>query len=283
MDIITKTMTRRKHVFITIGCLIIALTLISFAIFKRTNKENFRYDYKRIAERGYLKVIVEPNQMSYQTAGDSLSGLQVRMIEEFAKSKGLAIVFISETDLSKAISMLQNNEVDVLAWHIPVYNDMKEVISYTIPVFTSRQMLVQRKKDSKDTTGIYVNNQLELASRCIYIVPGTVFKQRLENLSREIGDSIYIEEIPNAAPENLVRMVADTIIDLTVCDEFVSRILKKEYTNIDDQIAVSFTQNYSWGVNQNTTELLDSLDTWLAVYLESKEYNTIYRHYTGVD
>ncbi|MCQ2350944.1 MAG: glutamine ABC transporter substrate-binding protein, partial [Paludibacteraceae bacterium] len=42
------------------------------------------------------------------------------------------------------------------------------------------------------------------------------------------------------------------------------------------------TQNYSWGVSPDTPVLLDSLNAWLEVYLESKEYNKIYRKYTGV-
>ena len=80
----------------------------------------------------------------------------------------------------------------------------------------------------------------------------------------------------------LFRMVSDTVIDYSVCDEFVARVLQKEFPNVDMSTAVSFTQNYSWGVNPKAASLLDSLNSWLSVYLESKEYNKIYRKYTGV-
>lgn len=247
-------------------------------------------DFDQIEEEGVLNVIVEDNKMSYITVQcdsvvecDSLEGLQVKMVENFAKRYGLNIRFIEERDLRKAIEMLNNNEVDILAWHIPVYSEMKDVISYTKPVFTSRQKLIQRKRNpNKVDTTQFIANQLDLAEKHIYVVPGSIFKQRLEYLQKEIGDTIYLHEIPESNDNMLFRMVSDTVIDYSVCDEFVARVLQKDYPNVDMSTAVSFTQNYSWGVNTNSTALLDSLNSWLDIYLESKEYNKIYRKYTGV-
>jgi len=276
--------------------IVIVLLLVAIASWITNNKEviiqriPYHRDFDEIYSSGELRVIVEDNKMSYYTVQcdkmvmcDSLEGLQVKMVEEFGKKHGLNITFIEERDLSKARQMLLNNNVDLLAWHIPIYDDMKEHISYTIPVFTSRQKLIQRKRssDKKDTT-IFITNQLDLAEKIVYIVPGSIFKQRLEHLQQEIGDTIYLREIPGSNDDLLFRLVSDTIIDYSVCDEFVARVLQKDYPTVDMTTAVSFTQNYSWGVSPKSTDLLDSLNVWLAEYLESKEYNKIYRKYTGV-
>ncbi len=245
-------------------------------------------DFDEIMASGEIKVIVEDNKMSYYTLQcdtivecDSLKGLQVDMIKEFGKKHGLNITFFEQRDLNVAMDMLFGNQVDVLVWHIPVYDDMKQTIAYTIPVFTSRQKLIQRKHSKTDTT-LFITNQLDLAEKDVFIVPGSIFKQRLENLQREIGDTIYIHEMPGANDDLLFRLVSDTFIDYSVCDEFVARVLQKDYPAVDMSTAVSFTQNYSWGVSPDTPVLLDSLNAWLEVYLESKEYNKIYRKYTGV-
>lgn len=282
-----KKMSKRKHLFISGGCIIIVLVLISFVLFSQEYLEEHKpYDLEYIQSQNKLRVIVEPNDMSYRVVDiDSIGGLQVLMIDSFAKSLDIKEVeFIKETNLSTAINKLINHEVDILAWHIPIYNTRRDQINYSIPVFTSRQMLIQRKETPEDSTE-FIKNQLNLAHKTVYILPGTLYKQRLEYLSKEIGDEIYVFEIANATPTHLFQMLVEKKIDYAVCDEFVARVLIKEnpeFSTLDMNTAVSFPQNYSWSVHPECPLLLDTLNSWLALYLESKEYNKIYRQYTGV-
>lgn len=280
-----KKMAKRKHLFIGGGCFFIALILLSFVLFARSYQR--KTDYARIKHVNVLRVIVEPNRMSYQVVDiDSIAGLQALMIRQFAADKHIdKVEFINEPNLSAAIDSLLQNKVDILAWHVPIYNQMRQKIKYTIPVFTSRQMLIQRKKDLQQPDSVaFIRNQLELADKEVYILPGAFYRQRLRNLSNEIGDSIYIREIPNAVPTDLLDMLVAHHIDYAVCDEFVARVLLKNptYKNLDMSTAISFTQNYSWAINPNNPILCDSINAWLEVYLESKAYNKIYRQYTGV-
>ena len=280
-------MSKRKHLFIVGGCIFIALIVFSFVLFSQDYLSIHKpYDLEYIQDQSKLRVIVEPNDMSYRVIDvDSIEGLQALMIDSFSKAMNIKNVeFISERNLTEAINKLLNHEVDILAWHIPIYNTKREEINYSIPVFTSRQMLVQRKYNAKDSIE-FIRNQLGLADKNVYILPGTFYKQRLEYLSQEIGDKIYINEIPNATPKDLFNMLVNRDIDYAVCDEFVARVLikeNKEFSSLDMNTAVSFAQNYSWCVHPECPLLLDSLNSWLSVYLESKEYNKIYRKYTGV-
>ena len=280
-------MSKRKHLFIVGGCIFIALIVFSFILFSQDYLNIHKpYDLEYIQDQNKLRVIVEPNDMIYRVIDvDSIEGLQALMIDSFSKAMNIKNVeFISERNLTEAINKLLNHEVDILAWHIPIYNTKREEINYSIPVFTSRQMLVQRKYNAKDSVE-FIRNQLGLADKNVYILPGTFYKQRLEYLSQEIGDKIYINEIPNATPKDLFNMLVNRDIDYAVCDEFVARVLikeNKEFSSLDINTAVSFAQNYSWCVHPECPLLLDSLNSWLSVYLESKEYNKIYRKYTGV-
>ena len=280
-------MSRRKHIFIVGGCVIIILIVLSFVLFSQDYLEKHKpYDLEYIQDQNKIRVIVEPNIMSYQVINvDSIAGLQALMIDSFTKAMNIKNVeFISETNLAEAINKLLNHEVDILAWHIPIYNTKREEINYSIPVFTSRQMLIQRKYNPKDSVE-FIRNQLGLANKNVYILPGTFYRQRIENLSHEIGDKIYINEVNNATPSDLFRMLVNRDIDYAVCDEFVARVLIKEnkdFSSLDMNTAISFAQNYSWCVHPKCPLLVDSLNSWLSKYLESKEYNRIYRKYTGV-
>lgn len=280
-------MSRHKHNFIVGGCAIIVMIVLSFIFFSHDYLSKHKpYDLEYIQDQNKLRVIVEPNVMSYKVINvDSIAGLQAIMIDSFSKAMNIKnLELITETNLSVAINKLLNHEVDILAWHIPIYNTMREKINYSIPVFTSRQMLIQRKYNPKDSVE-FIRNQLGLAEKNVYILPGTFYRQRLENLSKEIGDPINILEIQNATPQDLFKMLANRDIDYAVCDEFVARVLikdNKEFSSLDMNTAVSFAQNYSWCVHPDCPLLLDSLNSWLSRYLKSKEYNKIYRKYTGV-
>jgi ABC-type amino acid transport substrate-binding protein len=280
-------MSRRKHYFIVGGCAIIVMIVLSFVLFSQDYLEKHKpYDLEYIQDQSKLRVIVEPNAMSYKVIDvDSIAGLQVLMIDSFSKAMNIKNVeYITETNLAKAIELLLNHEVDILAWHIPIYNTKRDEINYSIPVFTSRQMLIQRKQNPKDSVE-FIRNQLGLADKEVYLQAGTFYRQRIENLSKEIGDSIHIKEVANAKPIDLFKMLVNRDIDYTVCDEFVARVLikeNKEFSKLDMNTAISFTQNYSWCVHPDCPLLLDSLNSWLSKYLESKEYNKIYRKYTGV-
>ncbi len=287
-EALLNKMSRRKHFFIVGGCIFIVLIVFSFVLFSQDYLEKHKpYDLEYIQDQNKIRVIVEPNIMSFQVINvDSIAGLQALMIDSFSRAMNIKNVeFISETNLTEAINKLINHEVDILAWHIPIYNTKREEINYSIPVFTSRQMLIQRKQNPKDSVE-FIRNQLGLAEKTIYITPGTFYKQRIENLSKEIGDKIYILEVTNATPKDLFQMLVKRDIDYTVVDEFVARVLIKENPefkkSLDMNTAVSFAQNYSWCVHPECPLLLDSLNSWLSRYLESKEYNKIYREYTGV-
>jgi ABC-type amino acid transport substrate-binding protein len=53
----------------------------------------------------------------------------------------------------------------------------------------------------------------------------------------------------------------------------------KDFPNLDINTDISFTQFYAWGVGKYAPILLDSLNSWLDTYTESKEYKQLYNKY----
>ena len=103
MNEIEKKMAKRKHLFIGGGSIIIALIIVSFVLFARSYQR--KTDYARIKQVNTLRVIVEPNTMSYQVVDiDSIAGLQALMIKQFALDHQIdRVEFVNEPNLSAAI------------------------------------------------------------------------------------------------------------------------------------------------------------------------------------
>ena len=102
-------MSKSKHFFIVGGCIFIVLIVLSFVLFSQDYLEKHKpYDLEYIQDQNKIRIIVEPNIMSYQVINvDSIAGLQALMIDSFAKAMNIKNVeFISETNLSAAINKL---------------------------------------------------------------------------------------------------------------------------------------------------------------------------------
>ena len=103
---------------------------------------------------------------------------------------------------------------------------------------------------------------------------------RIQNLSNEIGDTIYILEIEKYGQEQLLAMVANGDIEYAVCDEHIAQALASNFPQLDLQTAISFTQFYSWGVNIENTILLDTLNAWLRTYKETPAFKQLMKKYS---
>lgn len=105
-------------------------------------------------------------------------------------------------------------------------------------------------------------------------------KLRIENLSHEIGDTIYVSEDELYSTEQLIIMVAKGDIDFAVCD---LQLAKKSATQfpgvIDIDTDISFTQLQSWAVRKNSPVLLDSINSWFNQIKQSGRYENIYKRY----
>jgi ABC-type amino acid transport substrate-binding protein len=174
---------------------------------------------------------------------------------------------------------LMDGTYDILANNVLISSDRKDSLLFTHPILLSRQVLVQRKPaDENDST--FIKSLLELANKTVHIVKGSPSIFRLQNLSNEIGDTIYIKEIERYGQEQLLAMVANKDIDYAICDESIALSAVHNLPELDIETAISFTQFYSWGVHRENTVLLDSLNAWLESYKQTPDFQALIRKYT---
>jgi membrane-bound lytic murein transglycosylase F len=108
---------------------------------------------------------------------------------------------------------------------------------------------------------------------------GSSHLERLRTLSAEIGDSIYIVSVPYES-ELLIKHVANSEIDYSVCDENVALVNATYYPDIDVSTPVSFAQSLAWGIRKNNSEaLLKELNRWITVYKKTGSYALLHAKY----
>ena len=261
------------------GAMAVALSAI---LFKPQSQEDVTpsiRSYEDIVQSGVLRAVTEYNSISFHLEEDTLNGLHYELLHAFAKEKGLDVEVTPEMSIDKRLKGLLDGTFDILANNVLITTDRKDSILFTHPILLSRQVLVQRKtKDENDST--YIRSLLELARKTIHIVKDSPAIYRIQNLSDEIGDTIYIQEIERYGQEQLLVMVANKDIDYAICDESIALTAVHNLPELDIETAVSFTQFYSWGVNRKNTMLLDSLNAWLETYKQTNDFQQLLKKYT---
>jgi ABC-type amino acid transport substrate-binding protein len=180
--------------------------------------------------------------------------------------------------LEERWEVVKSGKYDILANDVLRTHTKDDSILFTHPILLSKQVLVQRKPQStKDS--LYIKSHLDLAHKTLHIVKGSPYKQRIENLSNEIGDTIYIEEIDKYGIEQLLALVAHGDIDYAVCDEGIAMASMKDFPQLDIDTPISFTQFNSWGVNKQSIVLLDTLNAWLDHYTKTKAFKKLRKKY----
>ena len=182
-------------------------------------------------------------------------------------------------DLSQQIEDLKSGKYDLLASNLIVTSELKEQIALTYPILKNKQVLVQRKDSIALSDSLFIDNQINLAKKTLYVIKDSPAILRINNLSNEIADTIYIEELEKYGEEQLIALVAHGDINYAVCDEQIALNALDSLPQIDASLAIGFTQFYSWGVNKESPILLDSLNIWIDKFIQTKEYQKIYSKY----
>ncbi len=211
-------------------------------------------------------------------------GYQYELLQDFAKSLGVAVDLRVQPNLDSAIRQLREGKVDILAMGLTVTLNREKEMSFTKPLFYTRQVLVQRKPENYQTMTAdevdkhLIRNLINLGGKTVHIQRGTIYDGQLLTLQNNIADTIRIVQ-DSLAPVQLIAEVAQNKINYTVADEMVAHVASRIYPNIDVETSISSKQKIAWGIKSDQHSLLDTLNNWLTHFKKTLEARLLYNKY----
>jgi len=252
----------------------------------KEEKEISASRFIKILERGKLIAITDYNSTNYFIYRGEPMGYEFEKLKMFAEYLGVNLEIRIDHNLDEAFDALENEECDLIAMGLTITKDRKDMVDFTIPHTRTKQVLIQRLPENwrkmrtwDDIEKSLIRNPLELDNQTIYIQKGSIFNDRLRNLSNEIGGTINIIEDEEREVEQLIEAVSKKEIDFTVADEHVAMVNKKYFQNIDVKTALSFDQNLAWAVKKGSDSLLTVVNKWLEEFNKSLTSRYIYNKY----
>lgn len=267
----TVNIVRLRRILI-LAVALIAVGVLAGIISHRDSVRHAAYAYERAGD-DTLNVAIAYSPMSLYRYGDTLGGFNYEMLREMARTDDFAVKFYPVVSVDEALARLREGHYDVVVADIPMFASQREHYRFTVPVYTDRQVLVSR--DSVAAT------PLALAGCDVWVTAGSPAIGRLENLSREIGDSIHVCVSRDYSAEQLVMLVADGQLPRAVVNQEVARRLLPRYPGLRIADNISFSQFQSWILNADAKALQDTLDSRIVRFKETPAYQALLDKWTA--
>lgn len=221
-----------------------------------------------------LDVAIEYSPLSYYAYGDSLGGFNYEFLKLLSDSCGVPMRFHPVVSLKKALEGLDKGVYDVMAAQYPVTRENRKLYLFTSALYLDKQVLVQR-----NTEGVVIRSQLDLAGDTVNIVNGSPMRERILSLAREIGDTIHVVSDSIYGPEQLFMMVSTGDIKYAVINESIARKMVQSHPNVDISTAISFSQFQSLTLRKGDRDLCEKFNKWIEKVKKLPEYRGLYDKY----
>lgn len=231
-------------------------------------------DLDSIKARGELRILTLSSSTSYFLYKGEERGYEYELAKRFADDIGVDLKVIVAHNISQLTQMLHDNIGDLIVYDIPITGDTKRELLHCGPERINAQVLVQSNKKP-------ITDVVELVGKDVYVARGTKYEERINNLNSELGGGINIHRIDRdtIVTEDLIEMVSKGEIAYTLADETLARLNRTYYNNIDIFLKVSFPQRSQWAVRNNTPQLAQAIDDWVANNSETDEIKAISKRY----
>lgn len=209
-----------------------------------------------------LKVVTLYSPMSYFIYRGEPMGYDYTLVDSLARQKGMVLDLKVARSLSAAVNMLDSGKVDLIAYEVPITEHYQEYVVPCGPENLTTQVLVQPKIKGKTP----ITDITELVGKDVYVEKDSKYLRRMEHINDELGGGINIHEIEldSMITEDLIQMVSDGKIPLTVVDSDIARLNRTYYPDLDIDLPLSFEQRSAWAVAPDKKWLADSIDSWFA-------------------
>lgn len=191
--------------------------------------------------------------------GDSL-GYDYTLASDFCRARGMTMKLTAVKSLSRAIELVDSGKADLIAYPVPITAHYKKLVRACGPESYTRQVLVQAKREGVAP----IQDVTQLVGKTVWVEKDSKYLRRMQNLNEELGGGLTIRQVnaDTLITEDLLEMVSDGKLPLTVVDSDIAMLNATYYRYLDVSLPVSDEQRQSWAVAPGNTRLADEINAW---------------------
>lgn len=226
---------------------------------------------KDIKENGEITVIMTNNANVYYSYRDEYMGFEYDLVKKFAEflDVKLKVVTPGWNDMFNA---LNSGKGDMIAAGVTITPPRKELADFSQGYLDVQQQVVVHKSNRS------IKKIKDLSGEKIHIRSQTSYEERLKELQKN-GLDIEIVYHKNVPTEELIQMVSEKKIRITVADSNIARLNQRYYPDIKIAFPISEPQSLGWAVRKNSNRLLKEINKFFDKIEKNGTFGQIYERY----
>ena len=225
-----------------------------------------------ILKSGEITVITRNNSHTYYSYRDQPMGFEYDMAKAFADYLGVKLnVRVAEKWDSMIPDLKQGNGAFIAA-NLTILPQREEHVVFSDPYMSVRQRIVVHRKNSK------LKKISNLSGETIHVRKGTSYQAQLEKL-KKTGLNFEIKLHDDIPTEELIRMVEEKEIKITVADSNIALLNRQYYPETVMGGPISESQTVAWAVHPKSRHLIEQINIFLKTVMENGAFEEIYTRY----
>ena len=214
-------------------------------------------DLPRLQDRGVLRVIVPPDQISYLPRQGEQVTLDYDIARDLAEALKLDPVLVKVGDFSRMMGKLLEGEGDLVAASLTITPEREKTAAFSIPYLYVDEYLVTRSGGDLPAT------VADLAGMEVSVRRSSSYYQTLVQLQQKVP-SLRIHTVAETLNiEGLLRGVADGTYTATVSDAHLWHALSGYYDNLATPLVLARDRPIALMMRPGDTQLKARVDEFL--------------------
>ncbi len=266
MDSLPSLMPLRLALLYGLLCSLLLVSLCGCAEEERT--------LEKIEESGTITMITRNNANSYFIYRNQPMGFEYELAKAFSEHLDLELRIITP-DWQKMFSALREHRGDFIAANLTITPSREEQVDFSEPYMDVQQQVVAHRNNRS------INQIADLDGKTVHVRAETSYQERLEELNSQEGLMIGIVRHADMPTEELIRMVSNQEIEITIADSNIALLNRKYYPEIRIAFPIEEEQSLGWAVRKGNKALLEKINSFFDTIKKSGLYGKIYERYYG--
>jgi membrane-bound lytic murein transglycosylase F len=225
---------------------------------------------ERIREAGHITVITRNNAHCYYTYRDNPMGFEYDLAKAFSEYLGVKLKVITPAWL-ELIDALNNGEGDFIAASMTITPSREQLVDFSDEYLPIQQHAIIHNNSP-------INDLEDLEGETIHVRRGTSYEERLNELKAE-GLGIEVQLHEDMPTEELIRMVDEGEIEVTIADSNVALLNRRYYPDVRVAFPTEEQQSLGWAVRKGEAALRLKINEFLHKIKEDGTFAKIYEKY----
>ncbi|MBW1690875.1 MAG: membrane-bound lytic murein transglycosylase MltF [Deltaproteobacteria bacterium] len=226
---------------------------------------------ERIREAGHITVATRNNAHCYYIYRDEPMGFEYDLAKAFSEYLGVKLKVITP-HWERLIDVVSKGKADFIAASLTITPSREQLVDFSDEYLAIQQLALIHKRNSQ------ITKLEDLEGNTIHVRRATSYEERLHELKGE-GLDLTIEPHVDVPTEELIRMVAEKEIEVTIADSHIALLNRRYYPDVQIAFPIEEQQSLGWAVKKGEASLKNEINVFFKKIKKDGTFAKIYEKY----